>query len=92
MSTILDIENPGLDVLNGDSITGENTFLEHSTHYMDTIIVPLGRRSLPRASTNGNHDIALSLSTKELLEREKRYELSLTREMRRWLGRATTTH
>ncbi|OCL12249.1 Metallo-dependent phosphatase [Glonium stellatum] len=81
MNTILDTESPNLVVLNGDLITGENTFLENSTHYLDEIVVPLVQRGIPWASTYGNHDIEYNLSTKALLARESRYPLSLTRSM-----------
>lgn len=81
MNTILDAELPNLVVLNGDLITGENTFLENSTHYVDEIVAPLVRRGIPWASAYGNHDIEYNLSTQALLKRENRYPLSLTRSM-----------
>ena len=47
MNQILDAEpNTGLVVLNGDLITGENTFLENSTHYIDQIVAPMVQRDL----------------------------------------------
>ena len=81
MNTILDAELPNLVVLNGDLITGENTFLENSTHYVDEIVAPLVQRGIPWASAYGNHDIEYNLSTQALLERENRYPLSLTQSM-----------
>lgn len=81
MNTILDAELPNLVVLNGDLITGENTFLENSTHYVDEIVAPLVQRCIPWASAYGNHDIEYNLSTQALLKRENRYPLSLTRSM-----------
>lgn len=82
MNTILDSERPNLAVLNGDLITGENTFIENSTHYLDQIVAPLVKRSTPWASTYGNHDIEYNLSTRALLQREKTYgDLSLTQSM-----------
>lgn len=37
---------PSLVVLNGDLITGEDTFLENSTHYIDQIVQPMLKRLL----------------------------------------------
>ncbi|KAI7590558.1 hypothetical protein KC316_g3321, partial [Hortaea werneckii] len=62
MNTILDAESPQLVVLNGDLITGENTFLENSTSYIDQIVAPLVQRDLPWASTYGNHDSDFNIS------------------------------
>lgn len=47
IEAVLDAE-PDVDlvVLNGDLITGENTFLENSTHYIDQIVGPMVERSL----------------------------------------------
>jgi hypothetical protein len=81
MNTILNAELPNLVVLNGDLITGENTFLENSTHYVDEIVAPLVQHGIPWASAYGNHDTEYNLSAQDLLERENRYPLSLTRSM-----------
>lgn len=70
MRTILDTESPDLVVLNGDLITGENTYLHNATHYLDQIVQPLVERQLPWASTFGNHDSQFNLSSERLLERE----------------------
>ena len=51
MNTVLDVESPQLVVLNGDLITGENTYLANSTHYVDEIVQPLVQRGLSWAST-----------------------------------------
>lgn len=51
MNTVLDVESPQLVVLNGDLITGENTYLTNSTHYVDEIVQPLVQRGLSWAST-----------------------------------------
>jgi len=51
MNTVLDVESPQLVVLNGDLITGENTYLPNSTHYVDEIVQPLVQRGLSWAST-----------------------------------------
>jgi len=81
MNTVLDNECPQLVVLNGDLITGENTFLQNSTDYVDEIVAPLVRRRLLWASTYGNHDNDYNLSTKNILAREHRYPYSLTNSM-----------
>jgi len=53
MNTVLDNESPQLVVLNGDLITGENTYLSNSTYYVDRIVQPMIQRGLPWASTYG---------------------------------------
>ncbi len=82
MNTILDEEESQLVVLNGDLITGENTYFHNSTKYLDMIVEPLVRRSKPWASSYGNHDQQFNLSTHKLLQKEMEYpDLSLTRDM-----------
>lgn len=82
MNTILDVEAPDLAILNGDLITGENTYLHNSTDYLDIVVEPLVARDVPWASTYGNHDINFNLSTRALLEREQAYRtLSYTQSM-----------
>lgn len=81
MNTVLDSESPQLVVLNGDLITGENTFLKNSTHYVDKIVEPLVQRNLPWASTYGNHDTEFNLSRHEIFEREHLWSNSLTGNM-----------
>ncbi len=82
MDTVLDAEpQTDLVVLNGDLITGENTFLENSTHYIDQLVQPMLRRSLTWASTYGNHDSDLNISTADILAREQRYPNSRTASM-----------
>lgn len=54
MQDILDNESPGLVVLNGDLITGQNNFKENATDYMDKIVAPLVEAGLPWASTYGS--------------------------------------
>jgi hypothetical protein len=83
INTILDVENPDLVVLNGDLITGENTHLENSTHYLDQIVAPLVERGVYWASTYGNHDCQFNLSRKDLLERERTIyaDYSMTKSM-----------
>lgn len=81
MNTVLSIETPQLTVINGDLITGENTYLSNSTSYVDEIVAPLIQRDLLWASTYGNHDSDFNLSREAIFEREKRYPNSLTQNM-----------
>lgn len=81
MNAILSHETQQLVVLNGDLITGENTFLSNSTHYIDAIVQPLVQRKLPWASTYGNHDSDTNISRQGIFEREKRFPGSLTQNM-----------
>ncbi|EED16237.1 conserved hypothetical protein [Talaromyces stipitatus ATCC 10500] len=81
MSSILNHESPQLVVLNGDLITGENTFRDNSSHYIDQIVAPLVERNLYWASTYGNHDSQFNLSRQEIFAREKLYPNSLTQSM-----------
>lgn len=81
INTILDNESPDLVVLNGDLITGDNTFLSNATDYIDEIVAPLVERQLLWASTYGNHDSDYNLSRSAILEREQSYPNSLTQSM-----------
>ncbi|EEA22062.1 hypothetical protein EYB25_006705 [Talaromyces marneffei] len=81
MNSILDNESPQLVVLNGDLITGENTFKANSSHYLDQIVAPLVGRNLYWACTYGNHDSQFNLSRRDIFTREKRYPNSLTQSM-----------
>jgi hypothetical protein len=81
INAILDVESPQLVVLNGDLITGENTFSSNSSLYLDEIVRPLVQRGLPWASTYGNHDSDFNLSREAILERERRYLGSRTGRM-----------
>lgn len=54
METVLKKESPQLVVINGDFITGENTFKKNSTDYVDLVVSPLVARHLPWASTYGS--------------------------------------
>ncbi|KAL2017967.1 hypothetical protein VTK56DRAFT_1499 [Thermocarpiscus australiensis] len=79
---ILDAEpRTDLVVLNGDLITGENTFLENSTHYVDQIVGPMVRRGLTWASTYGNHDSDYNISSSGILARERRWPNARTTQM-----------
>lgn len=68
-------------MLNGDLITGENTFKENSTTYVDQIVGPLVERNLTWASTYGNHDNDFNLTGEGILERESLWPNSRTRSM-----------
>ncbi|KAI1437277.1 Metallo-dependent phosphatase [Xylaria sp. CBS 124048] len=81
INEILDKESPGLVVLNGDLITGENTFLENSTAYVDQIVGPLVSRNLTWASTYGNHDYHFNISGETILHRERKWRNSRTSRM-----------
>jgi hypothetical protein len=81
INEILDAESQQLVVLNGDLITGENTYLENSTHYVDEIVAPLVQRNLTWASTYGNHDSEFHLSREGILAREHLWRNSRTQQM-----------
>lgn len=81
INQVLDKESPQLVVLNGDLITGENTFKENSTVYVDQIVDPLVKRSLTWASTYGNHDNDYNITGEAILERENLWPNSRTRSM-----------
>ncbi|KAK5662639.1 hypothetical protein OQA88_8554 [Cercophora sp. LCS_1] len=74
---------PDIDlvVLNGDLITGENTYLSNASHYTDQIVAPLVDRNLTWASTYGNHDSSYNLSRAGILAREQRYANARTKSM-----------
>ncbi|RKL01615.1 hypothetical protein BFJ68_g12264 [Fusarium oxysporum] len=71
MADVLDAELPDLVVLNGDLISGESTYRENSTHYVDQIVAPMVDRNLTWASTYGNHDHNRNIDGKEILDREQ---------------------
>ena len=73
MQQILSLENPNFVVLNGDLITGENTFAFNSTRYVDEIVAPLVQGGYRWASTYGNHDSKYNLSREALFKQETKY-------------------
>jgi len=81
MNRVLDAEKQQLVVINGDLITGDDTFLENSTYYLDQIVEPMVCRGLSWASTYGNHDGQFNLSGKALLARERQWPNSRTTQM-----------
>lgn len=92
MNRVLDAESQQLVVFNGDLITGENTFLENSTHYVDRIVEPLVSRNLPWASTYGNHDGQHNLSGQDILARERQFSNAKTTQMVFGEGIGTTNY
>jgi hypothetical protein len=81
MNRVLAAESQQLVVLNGDLITGDDAFLENSTHYVDQIVEPMVSRGLSWASTYGNHDGQYNLSGEALLARERQWPNSRTTQM-----------
>ncbi|KAL0571027.1 hypothetical protein V5O48_010934 [Marasmius crinis-equi] len=80
MKTVLPDERPDYVVLNGDLITGENTFRENSTTLIDEIVAPLNAAKIPFSSTHGNHDNNPNITHLEEIEREQKVApLSYTR-------------
>lgn len=84
LQTILSQESshPQLAILNGDLISGEavSSRSKPST-YIDQIVSPLVKHGIPWATTHGNHDSEMHLDPAQILDHEKRYQLSLTRKM-----------
>ncbi|KAI0634996.1 Metallo-dependent phosphatase [Trametes polyzona] len=85
MNTVLNDEKPDYVVLNGDLITGENTFRENSTTLIDEIVAPLNKLKIPFSSTHGNHDNEPNITHAEEIRRELRVApLSYTRTAPSW--------
>lgn len=68
MRGILEVESPDLVVLNGDLITGQNTFKANATAYVDNVVGPLVDAGLPWASTYGSEWAPVLLSRSEILK------------------------
>ena len=81
LNKVLDFDPPDLVVLNGDLITGENTYLENSTDYVDMLVGPMVERGLTWASTYGNHDYQPNITGSTILKRERTYPNARTRRM-----------
>lgn len=79
MNNVLNSEKPDFVILNGDLITGENTFLTNSTKYLDVVVTPLVEHNVSWASTYGNHDSQYNLSREALFQEESKYTLSYTK-------------
>ncbi|CDO73906.1 hypothetical protein BN946_scf185016.g63 [Trametes cinnabarina] len=85
MNTVLRNEKPDYVVLNGDLITGENTFRENSTSLIDEIVAPLNKLRIPFSSTHGNHDNEPNITHAEEIRRELQVApLSYTRAAPAW--------
>ena len=78
MRQVLAEEQPNFVVLNGDLITGENTFAFNSTGYVDQVVAPLVEGGYGWASTYGNHDSKYNLSREALYAEEKKYTNAYT--------------
>ncbi|KAF5313895.1 hypothetical protein D9619_013002 [Psilocybe cf. subviscida] len=80
MNMVLPDEKPDYVVINGDLITGENTFRENSTTLIDEIVGPLNNFKIPFSSTHGNHDNQANIThEEEILREQKVAPLSYTR-------------
>ena len=75
---ILDVEQPDFNVLNGDLITGENTYAFNSTKNLDVLVQPFVNKGYRWASTYGNHDTAPNLTREAILAVEQQYPNSYT--------------
>ncbi|KAG8970588.1 hypothetical protein FRC05_000524 [Tulasnella sp. 425] len=71
MNDMLDLEQPDFVAINGDLITGENTFKENSTLLIDQLTSPLTQKNVPFASTHGNHDNHPNITHLQEIEREQ---------------------
>ena len=78
MRQVLDVERPDFVILNGDLITGENTFASNATQYIHQIVKTLQEGGFRWASTYGNHDSKYNLSREALFHEEKEYLKSYT--------------
>ncbi|KAK1531625.1 calcineurin-like phosphoesterase [Colletotrichum paranaense] len=81
ITKVLDDANPDLVVLNGDLITGENAFAENATFVLDQLVKPIVDRSIPWASTYGNHDYQQNVTGSDIMAREKQWPNSRTQKM-----------
>ncbi|PPR03658.1 hypothetical protein CVT24_007772 [Panaeolus cyanescens] len=80
MRKVLADEKPDYVVINGDLMTGENTFRENSTSLVDKIMGPLNEAKVPFSSTHGNHDNQANIThLEEILREQKVAPLSYTR-------------
>ena len=73
MRKVLAWEQPDFVILNGDLVTGENTYALNSSTYVDNIAAPLVEGGYSWASTYGNHDSKFNLSREALFAKEKKY-------------------
>ncbi|KAG8986442.1 hypothetical protein FRB93_005274 [Tulasnella sp. JGI-2019a] len=71
MRDMLKLEKPDFVAINGDLITGENTFKENSTTLIDMLTGPLREAKVPFASAHGNHDNSVNITHLLEIEREQ---------------------
>ncbi|PVF97989.1 Metallo-dependent phosphatase [Serendipita vermifera] len=67
---VLKEEKPDYVVINGDLVTGENTFEHNSTTLIDQIVGPLNEAGMPFSSVHGNHDNQRNISHHDEIVRE----------------------
>ncbi|KAF8648134.1 hypothetical protein AX16_006384 [Volvariella volvacea WC 439] len=80
MRAVLADERPDYAVINGDLITGENTFKFNVTKLIDQIVEPLNEVKVPFSCTHGNHDNQVNITHREEILYEQRIApLSYTR-------------
>ncbi|KAG9307965.1 Metallo-dependent phosphatase [Chiua virens] len=70
MEKMLNIEMPDYVVINGDLITGENTFRQNSTDLINEIMRPLNAAKVPFSTTGGNHDSDINITRADEIARE----------------------
>ncbi|KAG6327332.1 hypothetical protein ID866_11757 [Astraeus odoratus] len=70
MRTMLTAEQPDYVVINGDLVTGEDTFRENSTMLVDIIVQSLNDAKVPFSTTQGNHDNQVNITHIEEIMRE----------------------
>ncbi|EJD43470.1 Metallo-dependent phosphatase [Auricularia subglabra TFB-10046 SS5] len=71
MRRVLADEKPDYSVINGDLITGENTFRENATKLIDEIVAPLNEARVPFSSVHGNHDNNVNITHAQEIAREQ---------------------
>ncbi|KXN84652.1 putative inactive purple acid phosphatase 16, partial [Leucoagaricus sp. SymC.cos] len=87
MKRVLKDEKPDYVVINGDLITGENTFRENVTNLMDEIVAPLNAAGVPFSSSHGNHDNQVNIThAEEIAYEQKVAPLSYTRSAPEGIG------
>ncbi|KZV84961.1 Metallo-dependent phosphatase [Exidia glandulosa HHB12029] len=71
MTRILAEEQPDYVVINGDLLTGDDTFASNVTAVLDQIFAPLNAARVPFSSTHGNHDNHLNITHAQEIEYEQ---------------------
>ncbi|KAF8644827.1 hypothetical protein AX16_008245 [Volvariella volvacea WC 439] len=80
MRTILANARPDYAVVNGDILTGENTFKSNVTKPIDQVVKPFNEAKVPFSCTHGNHDNQPNITHYEEIIYEQRVApLSYTR-------------